>query len=55
MLRKIKNLKFPEHIRSTELRKYCATVIEIADLSKTDGSMVNRAFSLQFRCTQRVL
>ena len=35
-MRKIKNLKFPEHIRSTELRKYCATVSEIADLSKTD-------------------
>ena len=35
-MRKIKNLKFPEHIRSTELRKYRATVSEIADLSKTD-------------------
>ena len=36
VLKKIKNLKFPESISSTELQKYCATVSQIADLSETD-------------------
>ena len=36
LLKKIKDLKYPELIRSTELRKYCATVSPIADLSETD-------------------
>ena len=35
-MKKIKNLKFPESIRSTELRKYCVTVSQIADLSESD-------------------
>ena len=32
----IKDLKNPERIRSTELRKYCATVTQIADLTEGD-------------------
>ena len=36
VLKKIKNLKYPERIRSTELQKYCAAVSPIADLSETD-------------------
>ena len=31
----IPDLKFPERIRSNELRKYCATVMQIVDLEET--------------------
>ena len=36
VLKKVTDLEFPERIRSTELRKYCATVCQIADLTDTD-------------------
>ena len=35
MLNAITELKHPERIRSTELRKYCATASQLADLSET--------------------
>ena len=35
VLNAVTELKHPERIRSTELRKYCATVSQLADLSKT--------------------
>ena len=35
MLNAVTELKHPERIRSTELRKYCATVSQLADLNKT--------------------
>ena len=36
VLKVVEGLKYPERIRSTELRKYCATVSQIADLSEND-------------------
>ena len=36
ILDKVVDLNSPERIRSTELRKYCATVSQIADLSEGD-------------------
>ena len=36
VLKKIKNLTFPQGISSTELQKYCTTISQIADLSETD-------------------
>ena len=36
VLSKIDNLQNPERIRSTELRKYCATVTQISDLSENE-------------------
>ena len=36
VLQQVSDLKCPERIRSTELRKYCATVTQIADLSEND-------------------
>lgn len=36
LLKDIKGLQSPERIRSTELRKYCATVTQIADLGEGD-------------------
>ena len=35
VLNAITELKHPERIRSTELRKYCATASQLADLSET--------------------
>ena len=35
VLNAVTELKHPERIRSTELRKYCATVSQLADLNKT--------------------
>ena len=35
-LAKIEGLEAPERIHSTELRKFCATVTQIADLSEND-------------------
>lgn len=36
VLKLIKGLQYAERIRSTELRKYCATVMQVADLSEND-------------------
>ena len=36
ILKNIDGLEFPDRIRSTELRKYCATVTQIADLGEGD-------------------
>ena len=36
ILQQIPDLQSPEHIGSTELRKYCATVSQIVDLSETE-------------------
>ena len=36
VLKKIEDIKSPERIGSTELRKYCATVTQVADLTEND-------------------
>lgn len=38
IIKSVEGLKFPERIRSTQLRKYCATVSQIADLKEGDLS-----------------
>lgn len=39
---KIENLESPERLQSKELRKYCATVVQIADLTETDLEWLSR-------------
>ena len=36
VLKTVGDLEYPERVRSTELRKYCATVSQIADLGEND-------------------
>ena len=37
VLKKIEDIKSPERIGSTELRKYCATVTQVADLTENNS------------------